>query len=91
MDEDDHDKLMREFERRFMRPGVHGVHTADLEDIELFEEMMKALILPHLMLGDVPGGINGVKAMRLDSNNSTNPHRQSRNEYNDLSWLDKYL
>ena len=85
-DDMDDEEKMRELERMFMRDadgtGVKGVHLDMVDDIELFEKLMKELILPHLELGGVPGAIQNVKVMRVNGD---------KKKADDFKWLDKWI
>jgi hypothetical protein len=87
---DDDEAKMREFERLFMRKiagtDVDAVHLDQIgDDVELFEQLMREIILPHLMLGGEVGAIQDVKVIRLEDQN------KPKDKDSDLSWLDKYL
>ena len=88
LDDMDDEEKMRLFEQLFMGDiegtnGLQGIHlnNVDPSQDKLFEQLMREIILPQLLLGGELGGIEEVKIMRMNGGK----------EKIDYSWLDKYL
>ncbi len=88
MDDMNDEEMMRLFEEMFMTE-IGGIKGIDVNkgsiDPELFEQMLRDLILPHLMVGGVAGDITNAKLIRIRGGEENKP------KLDDMSWLDKYL
>lgn len=91
MNEDDLERKLRLLEQKMQEwdNGYGGVDISKIsdEDLELFEELMRDFVLPHLMGPGGVGDIKDIKVIRLGHERAPKP----KDKDSDLTWLDKYL